>query len=585
MKSALATVVLSLLALTARAQAPAKLTLNGHTATAGAGFTWGAGTLEYEGKIYPVRVDGLVLGAVGNTSLVATGSVTGLTQAEDLNGDYTAVAGGATFGAGGAKAVMRNNKGVRIELDSTSSGMMLGMGPLGVTLEVGPPNGPPADAGARLPPTLGFGELKYGPLYLRPTLNAQLFWDLAANPGFNGQWSFGPIDRAGNYLETSNEEGLNARLLLGDEAAYGTLSGRASGVYSATTSAPDMPACVTKGSQDAYTLEALYLKWQSGRLFSKLGENAVELSGGNQNYQVFDGLLFWDGGQDCVGRGANWLSPRKAFEGTGIARLSFSGLTLDAVHLKYNDHPSSNTQLWGERIEWSGDDVFGEAFLKHLQLGFMYFHIYDSRNPAREGMNGYYVYTDMTPIPALPDFSTKATYVRETNDDASGLSSAYAWYVAPFYKLSQVPWTPTFSYRYAFFSGGNGHAFDSLFTGLPDWGYWFQGELLGEAVLSDSNLISHQVRMKLQPSDWLAVNLIYYRFLLDNRAQSFGLTPTTVRSHALADEVDLIFDVTMANWWSITATVAMANPNSAFIEAVDGHATWVNGYLYMTFNF
>ena len=224
-------------------------------------------------------------------------------------------------------------------------------------------------------------------------------------------------------------------------------------------------------------------------------------------------------------------------------RFNIKGLTLDAVHLKYNDHPSSGTSLWGERMEWSSDDLFGSAFMKHLQIGFMYFHIYDSRNPARDGMNGYYAYTDSTPLPVLPDFGIKGTYVRETNDNSSGLSSAYAWYVTPYYKLSQVPWTPTFSYRYAFFSGGAGHAFDALFTGLPDWGYWFQGEVLGESVLSDSNLISHQVRMKLEPNDWLAVNLIYYRFLLDNRAQGFGLTPSTVTSHALADEVDLIFDV------------------------------------------
>jgi len=585
MRRATLVLVLSLLALTARAQGQGTLTLHGHTASAGAGFTWGAGTLQFQGKTYPVRIDGFVIGAVGSAEIDATGTVTGLTKAEDLNGDYTSLAAGGAFGEGGGKVVMRNDKGVRIELDATGSGVQFGLGPRGDTLEVGPANGPPADASARLPQTLGFGEVKAGPLYIRPTLNAQLFWLLAANPGFNGSWSFGPIDRAGNYLETSNEEGVDLRLPLGDESEYGLLTGRVSGVYSATTSAPDMPACVAKGSVDAYTLESAYLKWQSGGLFPKLGENAIELSGGNQNYQVFDGLLFWDGGQDCVGRGANWLSPRKAFEGTGLVRFNLKGLTLEAVHLKYNDHPSSGTSLWGERIEWSADDVFGDVFLKHIQLGFMYFHIYDSRNPARDGMNGYYVYTDTAPIPALPDFSFKATYVRETNDDSSGLSSAYAWYAAPFYKLSQVPWTPTFSYRYAFFSGGGTHAFDALFTGLPDWGYWFQGEVLGEAVLSDSNLVSHQVRMKLEPNDWLAINLIYYRFLLDNRAQSFGVTPTTVRSHALADEVDLIFDVKMTNWWSITATAAMANPNSAFIEAVDGHGTWVNGYLYTTFNF
>jgi hypothetical protein len=58
-----------------------------------------------------------------------------------------------------------------------------------------------------------------------------------------------------------------------------------------------------------------------------------------------------------------------------------------------------------------------------------------------------------------------------------------------------------------------------------------------------------------------------------------------VSSHSLADEVDLIVDLTLTNWWSITGTVAAANPNKAFTQAVGGHSTWVGAYLYMNFNF
>jgi hypothetical protein len=296
---------------------------------------------------------------------------------------------------------------------------------------------------------------------------------------------------------------------------------------------------------------------------------------------VFDGLLFWDGGQDCSGRGANWLSARKAFKATAIAKLTLKELTLEAFHLKYNDHPSTNTELFGERMEWSTDDFF----MKHLKLGFMYFHIYNSRIATRDGMNGAYVYSEANPFPFLPDFSYKASFVRESNSESSGLSAAYGWYAGAAYQLSQVAWTPQLGYRYASFSGGGTHAFDGLFTGLPDWGSWFQGEVLGEYVLSNSNLLSHQVRLTVKPRDWLTTNLIYYRFLLDNRNQSFGLTPSAVSSRALADEVDLIFDITMTNWWSITATVGMANPNKGFTQAVNGSATWITGYLYMNFNF
>jgi len=557
--------------------ADATITLSGRTAAIGVGFAWGASSVEFQGKTYPVRVDGFVLGGLGTASLEGVGEVFGLTKIDDLNGNYTALASGGAFGGGTGKLAMRNDKGVRIVMDVKGEGLQVGAGPRGITLGVGEAGGPPADASPRLPQTLGFGELKTGPLFFRPTLNAQFFTAASGNPGFNGKWSFGPVDQANNWFEHSNEVGLNVRYA----ASFGTLQGRVSGVYSLTASGPDGAVSNgSKGTVDKYTLESAYLAWQSEDLFPQLGHNAIELSGGNQNYQVFDGLLFWDGGQDSTNRGANWLSPRKAFRETGIARLNLKGFTLEGAHLKFNDDPDTGTRLGAGRVEYVKDDWV----MKHLKLGFMYFDIYESDTASRNGMNGIYVYHEATPLPALEDLTYKASFVRESNSKSSGLTEAYGWYVTPAYKLSTLPWRPQISYRYAAFTGGGTRAFDSLFTGLSDWGSWFQGELLGEYVLSDSNLRSNQVRLLLKPSEMLTLNLIYYKFLLDNRNQSFGLTPSRV-SRSLADEVDLIADVAVTNWWSLTATCSVANPNAGFREAVNGSATWINGYFYMNFTF
>ena len=561
-----------------QAPANATITFRGRTAAAGVGLAWGASSVEFQGKTYPVRVDGFVLGGLGTASGEGVGHVLGLTKIEDLNGNYTGVASGHAFGQGTGKLVMHNDKGVRIVMDMTSTGLQVGAGVRGITLSVGEAGGPPADASPRLPQTLGFGEVRTGPLFFRPTLNVQVFGAVSGNPGFNGKWSFGPVDQANNWFEHSNEVGLNARYPTG---SYGTLQGRVSGVYSLTASGPDGAVSNgSKGTVTKYTLESAYLAWQSEDLFPSLGHNAVELSAGNQNYQVFDGLLFWDGGQDSTNRGANWLSPRKAFRETGIGRLNLGGFTLEGVHLKFNDDPDTGTRLGAGRAEYVKDDWL----MKHLMVGFMYFDIYESDTASRDGMSGIYLYHEATPLPALEDLTYKASVVRESNAKSSGLTEAYGWYVTPAYKLSSLPWKPQVSYRYAQFTGGGTRAFDSLFTGLSDWGTWFQGELLGEYVLSDSNLRSNQVRLLLKPNEILTLNLIYYKFLLDNRNQSFGLTPSRV-SRSLADEVDLIADVAVTNWWSLTATCSMANPNAGFREAVNGSATWINAYLYMNFTF
>jgi hypothetical protein len=561
--------------------APAgKLHFRGRAAAAGVGFAWGASRLEFQGQTYPVRVDGFVLGAVGTISIEGTGDVYGVTRAEDLNGDFTAVSTGLALGSGAGKLVMRNEKGVRVVLDTLLSGLSFGFGPRGITLAVGEAGGPPAEAGARLPQTLAFGEMQAGPLFLKPTLNAQMYAAFGANAGFGGDWSFGAVDEADDYFEHSNELGLNLRYPLGPEGEFGALHGRVSGVFSLTASGPDGPVCNDGRHTSDYTLEAGYLAWKSGNLIPQLGENAIELSGGNQNYQVFDGLLFWDGGQDCSGRGANWLSPRKAFEETGILRLQIKDLLLEGAHLKYNDQPDTGTRLGAARIEYATDDLF----LEHLKVGFMYFDIYESDDPTRDDMDGVYLYHESTPFPFLKDFSLTSSFVREDFARASGLTHAWGWYVAPAYQISRLPWEPKLSYRYASFSGGATQAFDSLFTGLPDWGTWFQGELLGEYVLSNSNLISHQVRLTVTPSDVLTVNLIYYHYQLDDPDQDFGLVPGRV-DHDLADEVDLILDLALTNWWSITASFAVASPNQGFKQAVGGSDTWFNGYLYLNFNF
>ena len=92
------------------------------------------------------------------------------------------------------------------------------------------------------------------------------------------------------------------------------------------------------------------------------------------------------------------------------------------------------------------------------------------------------------------------------------------------------------------------------------------------------------MRLILEPSDTVTINLIYYHFRLDNPDQSFGLVPSRV-DRDLADEFDLIVDWTLTNWWSFTFDLSVAHPNQGFRQAVDGNKNWFNGYIYTNFNF
>ena len=102
----------------------------------GIGFSWGSGTLHYKGKSYPIKVDGLTVGAVGVTRANATGSVYHLHRLEDFPGTYAAVGAGAAVGGGGSVASMQNQNGVVIKAKSTSQGVKLKLGVDGVTMSL-----------------------------------------------------------------------------------------------------------------------------------------------------------------------------------------------------------------------------------------------------------------------------------------------------------------------------------------------------------------------------------------------------------------------------------------------------------------
>ncbi len=139
--------------------------------------------------------------------------------------------------------------------------------------------------------------------------------------------------------------------------------------------------------------------------------------------------------------------------------------------------------------------------------------------PQRDGLDVYNLRAYTAPFPGLEALAFEAEYVKEDNGDALDSS---AWSVLAGYQFSSA-WEPRLTYRYAIFEGDDpatakNEAFDPLLTGFHDWGTWWQGEIAGEYFLSNSNLISHQLRLHVAPSDAIETGLILYDFRFDKPA-------------------------------------------------------------------
>ena len=102
----------------------------------GIGYSWGGGTLIYEGRKIPVEVKGLSIIDVGVTKARAFGRVYNLKKLEDFNGNYVAATAEGTLVGGAGASTMKNQSGVVIDLFTTTKGLNLKLAPSGISLKI-----------------------------------------------------------------------------------------------------------------------------------------------------------------------------------------------------------------------------------------------------------------------------------------------------------------------------------------------------------------------------------------------------------------------------------------------------------------
>jgi hypothetical protein len=112
------------------------LELSGGSVAAGIGYTWGHGTLIFEGKKYGLKVQGLSIVQVGISQYTASGTVYNLTKASDINGIYTAFSAGAAVAGGASATTMKNSNGVVIQWVATHQGINLSLSAKGVSIHL-----------------------------------------------------------------------------------------------------------------------------------------------------------------------------------------------------------------------------------------------------------------------------------------------------------------------------------------------------------------------------------------------------------------------------------------------------------------
>jgi hypothetical protein len=111
-----------------------EVTIESKQIAAGVGITWGDGTLKYKGKEYKFTVRGLDAGAVGITKISAKGDVYNMEKVEDFAGNFVSAQAGVAVIKGPIGLLMRNAKGVVINLKAVQTGVQLSLGGQGLSI-------------------------------------------------------------------------------------------------------------------------------------------------------------------------------------------------------------------------------------------------------------------------------------------------------------------------------------------------------------------------------------------------------------------------------------------------------------------
>jgi hypothetical protein len=352
---------------------------------------------------------------------------------------------------------------------------------------------------------------------------------------------------------------------------YGTVSAVGERTYG---SAPD----AFGRDVSSFGPEDLSVGWRFGTS-PDVGEHGLDFSVGRSQYRLGHGLLLYDGAAEGGSRGGYWTNARKAFELAAIGRFRARGHTVEGFYLDKDelDEGETGSRLTGVNYELQvgEDSTFGATYMTWFA---------DARvAPERDGLDVFNVRAYSTPIAQAPDLSFEFEYAWERNGDAL---HSDAWTLQGAYEFSGVGWTPTLTYRYAFFRGddpqtGRNEAFDPLFPGFHDWGTWWQGEIAGEYFLSNSNLKSHLVRLHLAPGDAVGAGLLVFKFDVDQP----GAVGPQVTAADVAFEIDAYTDWRLNSNFTISLVGAFADPGQAVEQSSGRTRNFGYGMVYVAYSY
>jgi hypothetical protein len=306
--------------------------------------------------------------------------------------------------------------------------------------------------------------------------------------------------------------------------------------------------------------------------------NRAKLSIGRQTYTLNDGFLvnMVKGSANVGPRGASYLGPRLANDFSVLAEATIGRISGSVFYIDPNELESleSDSHYLGGNLAYAPTEALSlDATILTVPASKTTFATPQGRRVPREGevtVAGHVLARNVI----VDGLFVEGELAHQFHDGED--VSAWAGYGTLGYIAREAGWSPSFSYRYAMFSGDNPDTvtferFDApLSTGL---GIWLQGISFGK-LFSNTNLVTHRVQVNVVPVETLNVTFEWHKLVAD-QLNNLGATPAI----ATLQSTDIGNEVTLTGRWAINrklylqGVISAAMPGRALTD-IGADRTW-----------
>ena len=387
--------------------------------------------------------------------------------------------------------------------------------------------------------------------------------------------------RTATWTEGFVEYGLGGAAQIGDTPFYG---------YGALTGLTSWTVGQDIYRDDARALTAVE-KAYAGLLYVDPERGfSANVSVGSQNVTLNDGFLvhFVKGSANIDERGGTYLGPRNANDLSVVADVKAGDWALKAFYIDPNELESleKNNTFLGFNVR--------RALADGLSVDASLITIPDSdsayANPfglvlPREGVTTVAGHVRWNHAFGVRGLWLESELAHQGSPDFD--MSAFAGYGLIGYRASELPWSPSLSYRFSAFSGDDPtteryERYDPLLaTGL---GNWLQGVNFGKLV-SNSNLSVHRLQFNVQPDPRLNLTLDWH-LLQAAETNNLGSNPalSTLSSLDIGNELTLTARWAISDKLYLQSLASVAFPGEA-LRDVGADDPWLSlqASLYWSF--